>query len=137
MIGYELINEPFVGNAIRDLPLLFPSVAEKVHFQEFYDQLAWKIRSVDPDTIIFFEPITFDNNFPVGFTHPPGGFINQNKSVLAYHYYHPPALNLKTIYERIKDGERLGVPAFLSEFGSHDPEILNIAQQNQQSWLYW
>ena len=33
VIGYELINEPFVGNAIRDIALLLPSVAEKVHFQ--------------------------------------------------------------------------------------------------------
>ena len=40
VIGYELINEPFVGNAIRDLPLVIPSVAERVHFQEFYDRLA-------------------------------------------------------------------------------------------------
>ncbi len=27
VIGYELINEPFVGNAIRDLALVMPSVA--------------------------------------------------------------------------------------------------------------
>ena len=103
MLGYELINEPFVGNAIRDVPLLVPSVAEKVHFQEFYDRLAVEIRKVDPETIIFFEPITFDQTTPVGFSHPPGGNAYRNKSVLAYHYYHPPAKNVKTIDARVRD----------------------------------
>lgn len=40
VLGYELINEPFVGNAIRDLFLVVPSVAERAKFQDFYDRLA-------------------------------------------------------------------------------------------------
>jgi endoglycosylceramidase len=67
--------------------------------------------------LIFFEPITFDNDIRVGFSHPPGGNRYANKSVLAYHYYHPPALGYGTIDKRVEDGERLGVVSFLSEFG--------------------
>lgn len=40
VIGYELINEPFVGNPLRNVALLLPSVAERVHFQQFYDRLS-------------------------------------------------------------------------------------------------
>lgn len=69
---------------------------------------------MDPDTLIFFEPITFDNGVPVGFTHPPGGKRYADKSVLAYHYYKPPALGYGTIDHRVKDGKRLGVTSFLS-----------------------
>jgi endoglycosylceramidase len=39
VIGYELINEPFVGNAIRNLGLVIPSIAERAKFQVFYDNL--------------------------------------------------------------------------------------------------
>lgn len=51
---------------------------------------------------------------PAGFSHPPGGHRFADKSVFAYHYYHPPALGYGTIDARIQDGKRLGVPSFLS-----------------------
>jgi endoglycosylceramidase len=40
VLGYELINEPFVGNALRNIFLIIPSVAERLKFQSFYDNLA-------------------------------------------------------------------------------------------------
>lgn len=126
-----------MGDAIRLLPLAIPSVAERLKFQKFYDNLANNIRKLDPVTPIFFEPITFDNAIPVGFSHPPGGHRYANVSVLAYHYYKPPALGYGTIDHRIKDGKRLGIMSFLSEFGGSDGEILGRAQKSQQSWLYW
>jgi endoglycosylceramidase len=87
--------------------------------------------------LIFFEPITFDNKIPVGFSHPPGGHRFANKSVLAYHYYAPPALGLGTIDSRIADAKRLGIPSFLTEYLGTNIDILDRAQKNQQSWLYW
>lgn len=74
---------------------------------------------------------------PAGFSHPPGGKRFANTSVLSYHYYKPPALGLGTIKSRVQDGKRLGVVSFLSEFGSSDSEVLELAQKYQQSWLYW
>ncbi len=96
------------------MPLAIPSVGERFKFQQFYDRLAQAIRAVDPDTLIFFEPITFDNKIPAGFSHPPGGHRFANKSVFAYHYYKPPALGYGTIDSRVEDGKRLGVLSFLS-----------------------
>jgi endoglycosylceramidase len=44
VIAYELINEPFVGNAIRNPLLLLPTLAERIKFQQFYDNVVTAIR---------------------------------------------------------------------------------------------
>lgn len=44
VIAYELINEPFVGNAVRNPFLILPSVAERFKFQKFYDSVVSGIR---------------------------------------------------------------------------------------------
>lgn len=73
----------------------------------------------------------------MGFTHPPGGKRFANTSVLAYHYEVPLDYTFNTIDARVKDGERLGVASFLTEFHIHSTEILEKAQKYQQSWLFW
>lgn len=119
--------------------LLIPSVAERVYFQDFYDRLSVAIRKVDPDTFICFEPITWDNGYRGGFSHPPGGKRYQNLSAYSYHFYSPPDKNLqKTIKARINDAKRLGVPSFLSEFWVKGFET--IAQEvvkYKQSLMFW
>ena len=53
----------------------------------------------------------------VGFTSVPGGSAWSNTSVLAYHYYEPPQLNLaETFWIRKLDGQRLKCATFLTEF---------------------
>lgn len=44
VVAYELINEPFVGNSVRNPLLLLPSVAERFKFQRFYDSVVEGIR---------------------------------------------------------------------------------------------
>jgi aryl-phospho-beta-D-glucosidase BglC (GH1 family) len=44
VIAYDLLNEPWVGNQIRNPFLLIPGVAEKVKLQKFYDRLSESIR---------------------------------------------------------------------------------------------
>ena len=66
VIAYEYINEPFVGQAVLKPYLLVPSVAERVYFQNLYDDLTERIRKIDKTTPICFEPITFDQKVPVG-----------------------------------------------------------------------
>ena len=73
VIAYELINEPFIGNFWRNPLLVVPSMGERLKLQSFYDQLSEKIRAIDPQTPICFEPVTFDNMIPTGFSHAPGG----------------------------------------------------------------
>ena len=43
VIAYELINEPFPGNVIRDPIILIPSMGERINFQDFYDRLSTEI----------------------------------------------------------------------------------------------
>lgn len=84
--------------------------------QRAYDFLSAEIRKIDPDRNICFEPVTWLNNFESGFVSPPGGQRFSNSSMLCYHYYNPPTLNLdKFMNARVKDVKRLNVGAILSE----------------------
>lgn len=136
VIAYELINEPFVGNAIRNPFLLIPTVAERVKFQQFYDSVVTGIREVDNDTNVCIEPITFDFAFNSGFSHAPGGNKYINKSILCYHYESPPVRSLKTMYAKLRDSKRLGIPVLMSEFGGN-PEVRQFVEDHLQSYFYW
>lgn len=115
VIAYELINEPFIGNFWRDPVLVVPSMAERMKLQNFYDKLSETIRSVDNETPLCFEPVTFDNFVPTGFSHPPGGNKYRNQSIFCYHHYQPPALSLKSLDTYVQDGKRLKIATLLSE----------------------
>eukprot|EP01052_Picozoa_sp_SAG31_P069300 SAG31_NODE_28121_length_415_cov_0.819620_1_plen_99_part_01 len=57
-----------------------------------HDAVAEKIRLVDEQHIIFFEPVTWGMIFDgkvsgSGFEHVPGGMAWKNASAYAYHYY--------------------------------------------------
>lgn len=99
VIGYELLNEP---NFTTNILSLIPGVTGEWYLQSMYDRLGEIILGIVPDTLIFFEPTTWSNEFPKfrfgplsidnsilesKLTHPPGGFKNSAQSVLAYHYY--------------------------------------------------
>jgi endoglycosylceramidase len=56
---YEIINEPWAGNYLTDPTLLLPGVAGAINLQPFYDKMAKAIRSVDNETLIFYEPVTW------------------------------------------------------------------------------
>ncbi|KND04180.1 uncharacterized protein SPPG_01613 [Spizellomyces punctatus DAOM BR117] len=117
ILGYDLINEPWAGNVVSNPGLLVPGVADRMNLQNFYDVIATAIRSVDPNAMIFFESVTWDN-FVVGFTHAPGGTQYASKSVLSFHHYQPPQLfNLNaTFVERSLDMLRLQSGGMLTEF---------------------
>ncbi|CAF2160118.1 unnamed protein product [Rotaria magnacalcarata] len=150
LLGYELINEPWAGNYIADPLLLLPGIAGATNLQPFYDRLAKAIRSVDEDTLIFYEPVTWGvrlngKYFGSGFTHVPGGNDYRNRSVLSYHYYctilsiEPvPGNTSIPVFDRVLcddiegpalfnsvqiDLEQLGGSAFLTEFGACDDDF--------------
>jgi endoglycosylceramidase len=78
-------------------------MAEKIYLQAFYDKLSSTIRIYDSGHPICLEPVTWNNTVPVGFSHSPGGNRFKDKSILCYHFYMPPSVNLKTINARVKD----------------------------------
>jgi len=98
VLGYELINEPFAGNFFKDLMLMVPGNAGRENLMPLYDILAREIRSVDPDHIIFYEPVTWGMIFNSkiigsGFDHVPGDILSTrasqytNTSAYSFHYY--------------------------------------------------
>ncbi|CAF5228849.1 unnamed protein product, partial [Rotaria magnacalcarata] len=56
---YELINEPWAGNYLENPAILLPGIAGAKNLQPFYETIAKYIRSVDNDTLIFYEPVTW------------------------------------------------------------------------------
>jgi hypothetical protein len=142
VVGYGLINEPWLGDIYADVELLVPGVSDRKNLQPLYAALADALGTEDPSTLVWFEPATGGNildALPAGFTAPP----LQNQSVLGYHVYCPPlqsdlphpgenqsllwleleacmVMNAAQFDVRQGDWERLGVPGVLTEFGSVD-----------------
>jgi endoglycosylceramidase len=105
VIGYELINEPWLGEVPLNLneldplanplywDLWFSGVADKKNMAPLYDVVANSIRQVDNDTTIFFEPASGGSiiDAQVGFVNGPGGqsYDQAGLNVLSYHTYCP------------------------------------------------
>lgn len=99
----------------------------------FYDVISESIRSVDPNRLVFFEPVTWGMIFNgellgSGFDHVPGN--RPDASVLSFHYYcwwySEDSLNRKTcdrlfgpkVIEAIKrDMKAIGGSAMMTEWG--------------------
>lgn len=61
MIGYEILNEPIGANAYKNVAdVLQPGVSNNKYMLSAYKQIYKAIRSVDPNTIVFFEPSVLD-----------------------------------------------------------------------------
>ncbi|KJE93438.1 endoglycoceramidase [Capsaspora owczarzaki ATCC 30864] len=148
VIGYELINEPFAGNIYKNPELMIPSVADRVNLQPFYDNLSNVIREQDPNAIIWFESVTWDDFVPMGFEHPPGGFQYSNQSVISLHYYFGPNVSpMNQFAARYSDAERYGTSLALTEFLidpsdtpsalEHMSKTMDAADKYQMSWFGW
>lgn len=174
VLGYELINEPWAGDIYKDPGLLLPGNAGRQNLAPLYEVLNKAIREIDNDTLFFYEPVTWGMVFPGtadlgnGFRSVPGGAQYVNRSVMSWHYYcWILAIDDKKPYgtfERltcdgvlgplvfdtvIKDIQRTGGGAFLTEFGLCEPDgnndtqtmecefVLSQADAHLQSWAYW
>ncbi|TGZ69806.1 hypothetical protein CRM22_003530 [Opisthorchis felineus] len=97
VIGYELINEPVTGNFYKDPRRALPAYMGRNYLLPVYDYLVDRIRKVDTETLIFYEPLTYAVFFRptifgsgTGFSRVPGSLTDPEaarKSVLSYHYY--------------------------------------------------
>ena len=88
VFGYEIMNEPWCGDIYQDPTLLIPGIADRKYLEPMYDRVASEIRKYDDEHIILFESVTWEVTGvgeQIGFTHPPGGFDYQNRSILAFH----------------------------------------------------
>jgi len=142
VLGFELINEPFAGNVFEDPLLMIPGRADEERLQPAYDRVVRHIRQVDSEALIFFAAVTWDNAYPVGFRHAPGGDAEANRSVLAYHFYTPP--QRKGGFQEYtdafrRDARRLGTGVMMTEsccspfFEEAIPHLAAIGH----SWANW
>lgn len=113
VVGYNLLNEPWVGDTWANPTLLVPGVADHKVLEGLWNRAAQQIRTVDNDTLIWFEGATLD--VLSGFENVPLG--DGSKSVHSFHYYSPPQLGSisQTLNNRHKDNERLRTAGVLTE----------------------
>ena len=150
ILGYELINEPNPGTMDNlDQDYLLP----------LYKRIHDKIRQVDNETIILFEPSIWDGS-SVGFDQGPGGLEYNDRQVLAYHIYcgdvnssgDPvvPALciadDTRQMLGKAGAAVRLGLAGFMTEFGAVSNSdkaaaeinrVTDFADSYLHSWSYW
>ena len=155
VLGYEVLNEPWMGDVFKHPSLAIPGNTEKKFLEPLYNHVIAMIRQVDAVKPVFFEGLTIDY-WPSGFSAVPGG--DANKAVLSYHIYCMPdpskaeavlcsGVNDEFFEMRNKDSQRLGVATMMTEFGAtssaskgalHDLDSLaRQTDKHQQSWQYW
>jgi len=59
ILGYELINEPWPGDIYQDASTILPGNAGQFNLVPFYEKINAAIRSVDDETLVFWEPVTY------------------------------------------------------------------------------
>lgn len=144
VVGYNLLNEPWVGDTWADPTLLVPGVADHKVMEGLWNRATKEIRTVDKDTLIWFEGATLD--VLSGFNDAPLG--DGSKSVHSWHYYSPPQMGSisDTIYNRNKDNERLGTAGVLTELTlwmGDDAQMKGMAEAMSAtdaamvSWIGW
>jgi len=149
IFGYDLYNEPFFGSRA-------PWNFERDYLGPFEDRLAARIRAIDRDRIIFYEPMIFSSGGIPTFLPPPAVKANVG---LAPHFYDP---TLGLVHENPYDGdssrmdsvmtlrtnECLGlgnIPWVLGEFGiasgtnsdRYVHDIYDKLENHMASGFYW
>jgi hypothetical protein len=59
VLGFELINEPFAGDVYSDPLMFIPGEAGSKNLMPLYDATIPAILAVDPDRLVFYEPVTW------------------------------------------------------------------------------
>ncbi|KAF7720599.1 hypothetical protein EC973_007058 [Apophysomyces ossiformis] len=133
IVGYNLLNEPWVGDTYADPTLLVPGVADHKVMEGLWNRASKQIRTVDNNTLIWFEGSTYDilsgfNNVPLGDGSKTLGSISD------------------TIQNRQKDNQRLKTASVLTEltFWMGDQKQMNQLNDAMEatdkymvSWIGW
>lgn len=153
VLGYDLYNEPFIGtkNLFRfEAEILTP----------FYERLIERIRAVDQDSWIFFEPITLGVNtalFPSGLG-VVKDFREGDKRLVYFPHIYTLDLDFGEGYignpifinqweeHRIRELEDQSAPLLIGEWGFDETkpgsmdyfsEVVAMADRITSGWTYW
>jgi hypothetical protein len=96
-------------------------------FQPFYERIAAAIRSVQPNSgIVFYEGVTWDDFFPLGFDALPDA--DRGLAAISYHYYDLPSLSMDLdVAQRVADMARLRAGALCTEFAMYPDGWCTVA----------
>ena len=160
ILGYEIINEPWLGDIYSDpMLLLKQGLADSKNLMPLYEKVSAAIRKVDDQHMIFYEPSPA-TIYPTGFQSGPGGPEYNDRNVFSYHIYctdvkqngDPKSQVIcdtedTTFMEiRVNEAKRLGGGAFMTEWGANSNETSGLRQIDAltgyaddylQSWTYW
>jgi len=134
---------------------------ESEFLQPLYDVLAVGINKVDPDRILFFNPVTWDHGYaptdtatPLyenGFSHVPGGVALEDRSVYAFHYYdYDFHYHGETFFEsKVAIAQHLKAASMVTEFSlehittessqayDHFNYAMDLMDTHLLSWMAW
>lgn len=146
VLGYEILNEPYFGDTSLfsfEQDVLYP----------FYRYITDGIRSVDPQGIIFFEPMIITSAGLPSFGDPigiPSAVYSAHFYQLGVHdgspYNGDPSTIINTMNMRRGEASKHGTPWMLTEFGvapttsGYDlylRDILNALDQQSAGWCYY
>jgi endoglycosylceramidase len=154
VMGYDLLNEPWPGSAFSSDACLNTTgcqTFDSTTLAPFYSKVFDAIRSVDPSTLIFYEPlVTFD--FGADTQLPDTGDAD---SGISYHVYCLPGslggpgsgpscepLEDMALTNADNHSAATGDVPFLTEFGATDDleaigRIVRLADTHMVSWQEW
>jgi endoglycosylceramidase len=95
VLGYEILNEPFLGDIMGMPQLLTGGTADRLNLVPLYKRVHAAIRKVDDRHIILYQPTVGISQTVIsgisstGFTEGPGGAAYNDRQLLSYHAYCP------------------------------------------------
>mmetsp|Transcript_40424 Transcript_40424/g.65142 ORF Transcript_40424/g.65142 Transcript_40424/m.65142 type:complete len:545 (+) Transcript_40424:244-1878(+) len=162
VIAYEMLNEPWPGDTIKNPNILVQGTADLENLVPFFQAVEKTIRKYDNKTLVMYETSPFMQQMGHETSFSPG-FLPGTSTLFAYHIYCPQGTdgpgpttpemlkyciwnttNQMDIYQR--NVERVGTVGFVTEFGSMEDSnntdtlfrsILTALDSRLTSWIYW
>lgn len=149
VIGYDIMNEPFVGSGWLPALLGNPFFGDQ-QLAPMYDQVAAAIRSVDPATALIIEPPITDVPGLILGRQMNLGTMDDTNIIVAFHNYcsgEATASICGWISHQQADtaaayGVAHNVPVMMNEFGASDQAYdlvpqMESADKYMMSWMEW